>query len=190
MPGMASVFALWLPILVSAVFVFVASSVIHMALQTHKGDYAKLPDEDGVMDALRSKAPPGQYMFPCASSMKEFGSPEMQAKLQRGPIGTLIVRDAGSIHMGKALLQWFVACLVIGFGTAYVAHLVLAPGEGFGRVFRLTGSIAILVYGFSSVNDSIWKGVRWSTTFKFVLDGIVYGLVTGAVFGWLWPAAV
>ena len=36
---------------------------------------------------------------------------------------------------------------------------------------------------------SIWKGLRWSVTIKFVIDGIIYGLVTAATFAWMWPAA-
>lgn len=186
---MTSLAALWLPILLSAVFVFVVSSVIHMVLQIHKSDYKKLPDEDGIMDTLRAKVPPGQYMFPCAGSMKEYGTPEMQARFKRGPIGTIIVRGPDGVNLGKALGQWFVFCLVVGFCTAYLAGLVLPPGAAAGKVFRIVGTTATLCYAFSSVSDSIWKGVSWSTTFKFVVDGILYGLATGAAFMWMWPAA-
>ena len=45
---MVSISALWLPILLSAVIVFVASSIIHMVLPVHRGDYRKLPEEDRV----------------------------------------------------------------------------------------------------------------------------------------------
>ena len=52
--------ALWLPILLSAVIVFIASSIIHMGPFWHRGDYPKLPNEDGVLNALRPFAiPPG-----------------------------------------------------------------------------------------------------------------------------------
>src|SRR6266581_3856444 len=57
--------ALWLPILVSSVAVFVVSSVIHMMSPWHKSDYPKLANEDQVMDALRRFAiPPGDYFVP------------------------------------------------------------------------------------------------------------------------------
>ncbi len=57
--------SLGLAILLSAVFVFLASSVVHMALSIHAGDYQKLPNEDAVLDGLReAKVTPGQYMFP------------------------------------------------------------------------------------------------------------------------------
>ncbi len=184
---MVDLASLWLPILVSAVFVFIASSVIHMATPMHKGDYRKMPQEDRVLDGLRDVVPPGQYMFPCADSMKDMGTPEMVAKFQRGPIGTLIVRPAGAMNIGKSLGVWFVFCIVVGVCTAYVCGLVLSAGDG--RVFRVAATVATLCHAFSSVSDSIWKGVRWSTTFKFVVDGVVYGLATGAAFAWLWPAA-
>lgn len=187
---MTGLLALWLPILLAAVFVFVVSSVVHMVVQWHKDDYRKLPNEDAVLDAMRKLGvPPGQYMFPCAGSMKEFGTPEMQAKFKRGPVGTLIVRGAEGINMGKSLGQWFALCIVASLCVAYVSGLGLAPGAEAGRVFRFTASAAILVYGFSDVTNSIWKGVSWSNAWRFLADGVAYALVTGAAFAWLWPAA-
>ncbi|MFO1031899.1 MAG: hypothetical protein U1F60_12525 [Planctomycetota bacterium] len=185
---MTSLPTLWLPILLSAVFVFVASSLVHMVLQLHKGDYRKLPNEDALLDALRNTGTaPGQYMFPGADSMKEMGTPEMGAKFARGPIGTLIVRPGGSMNMGQALGTWFGFCLLIGVLVAYLTGL--AKGPGADGVFRFASAAAALGYAFSSVPDSIWKGVRWSTTARFVFDGLLYALVTGATFAWLWPAA-
>ena len=52
---MVPVTALWLPILLSAVIVFVASSILHMVLPIHKSDYRKLPEEERVRDALHRK---------------------------------------------------------------------------------------------------------------------------------------
>ena len=43
---MVELTGLWLPILLSAVFVFVASAIIHMALGYHWGDWNKMPGED------------------------------------------------------------------------------------------------------------------------------------------------
>lgn len=185
---MTSLALLWLPTVLSAVFVFVASSVVHMVLQWHQADYRKLPDEDGTLEALRrTGVGPGQYMFPCAASMKEMGTPEMCAKFARGPIGTLIVRPGGSLQMGKALGTWFAFCLVVSVFVGYLTGLAKAPGTD--GVFRIAATVATLAYAFSSVTDSIWKGVAWSTTARFVVDGLVYAAITGATFTWLWPAA-
>ncbi len=182
---------LWLPILVSAVFVFVASSVIHMALPLHKSDYGKLNGEEGILAAMRAaNVKPGEYMFPMCSSMKDMATPEDLAKLNQGPVGVMTVKANGPFTMGKCLGQWFVYCLVIGVLVAYVCRLGTAPGAGFSQVFRVTSAAAFLAHAFSSVHNSIWKGVAWSTTAKFLFDGLIYALVTGAAFAWLWPAAV
>src|SRR5258707_8507046 len=65
--AMTSIVALWLPILLAAVMVFLVSSVIHMASPWHKADYPRIPSEERVMDLLRPLAiPPGDYMVPRA----------------------------------------------------------------------------------------------------------------------------
>ena len=179
---------LWLPIVVSAVAVFVASSLIHMLLPIHRGDYQRMADEDAHLDALRDLEP-GQYMFPCPSSMKEMGTPEMIERYNRGPVGTMIVLKNGPPGVGASLIQWFVFTLVVGALVAHVVHFALPAGAETSHVFHLSGLAAFLGYGFSSVTDSIWKGLRWTTTLKFVFDGTVYALVTAQTFALMWPAA-
>ncbi len=187
---MTTLAALWLPILLSAIAVFLVSSVVHMVMQIHKRDYLGLPEEAKVLDALRSaKVPPGQYMLPFPGSMKEMRSPEMLAKFQQGPVGTLILRPTGMPNMGKSLAQWFAFCVVISIFVAHIGGQTLAPGAASLRVFQVTGAIAVLGHAFSSVTDSIWKGLSWNTTVKFVFDGLLYSVTTAATFAWLWPAA-
>ena len=182
---------LWLPILLSAVFVFVASSVIHMATPMHKGDVVKLPGEEKLLEAMRAQGVrPGAYMFPCAGSMKEACTPEMVAKQNLGPVGFLNVLPNGPMKLGKHLAQWFVFCLFVGLLVAYAAGHSLARDTEYLSVFRLTGTAAFLGYGLTNVCDSIWKGSPWKSTGKFLFDGIVYALVTAGTFGWLWPDAV
>ena len=50
---------------------------------------------------------------------------------------------------------------------------------------RVAGTAAFLA--FASASESIWKGQPWSITAKHLFDSLVYGLLTGGVFGWLWP---
>jgi hypothetical protein len=179
---------LWLPILLSAVFVFVASSLIHMALGYHKSDCGKLPNEEALLGALRVQGlPPGQYVFPRANSMKEMSSPEMRKKLEQGPVGYMNILPNGPFQIGKSLAQWFALSLVISACTAYVAGLGHGPGTDTLLVFRVTAAVALVGYAFSTVDNSIWKGVPWSNTVKFFIDGVVYALCTGAAFAWLWP---
>jgi len=182
--------SLWLPVLLSAVFVFVASSLLHMVLPIHKGDYARLPAEADVLAALRGAGvAPGDSMFPCPSSVKAMGSPEMLERYRRGPVGFMTVLPSGPPAMGRSLLQWFLFSLLVSVLVAYVGSLALPPGAAYLAVMRITATVAILTYGVSHVPDSIWKGHGWASTFKFLFDGVVYGLVTGGTFGWLWPDA-
>src|SRR6266705_5041220 len=118
---MVSITALWLPILLSAVIVFVASSIIHMVLPIHKSDYRKLPDEDKVLDALRSVGvtPGPTYILPYCDH-KNMKSPEVVEKFKRGPVGLLTVRPSGAPAMGKFLAQWFFYCVVVSIFTAYL----------------------------------------------------------------------
>ena len=96
---MVALTALWVPILLSAVIVFVASSIIHMVLPYHRSDYKKLPDEDKVTAALRSAGVTrGMYVFPYCTH-KEMKSPEVVEKFKRGPVGLLTVFPSGTPAM-------------------------------------------------------------------------------------------
>src|SRR2546430_3194145 len=53
---MTPLVSLWLPILLSAVGVFLVSSALHMFTGWHKSDYLKVPNEDRVMDTLDRKS--------------------------------------------------------------------------------------------------------------------------------------
>jgi hypothetical protein len=180
--------ALWLPIVLSAAAVFVASSIIHMALGYHGSDYGKLPEEEKLLAEMRGAGVDrGTYAFPYAPSMKEMGSPEMKAKYGAGPVGLLTVLPSGPPAIGKHLAQWFGFSLLIGVFTAYVAGRALDIGTDSIQVFRIVATIAFMTYGFGEISDSIWKGQPWRNTSKSLLDAMIYGLATGAVFAWLWP---
>jgi hypothetical protein len=187
---MVSVTALWLPILLSAVLVFVASSILHMVLTYHRTDYGKLPSEEKVLTALREAGiSPGAYAFPFASSPKEMGTPEMMEKYKQGPAGLLIALRPGPPALGKNLAAWFLFCVFVGVFVAYIGGLALDKTAGYLTVFRISGAVAVLGYTAGDLVDTIWKGQPWSTTLKGVIDGLIYGLLTAGVFGWLWPSA-
>ncbi len=181
--------ALWLPILVAAVFVFVVSSIIHMVLGYHNSDYAMHPKEDELRAALRGVGvAPGHYSIPRPADMKDLNTPEMQEKYKEGPVAVMTVIPNGPISMGSNLVMWFVYCLLIGVFAAYVAGRALGPGAHYLAVFRFVGTVALVGYALGNLVDSIWKYQSWTTTAKHVADGIVYALVTAGVFGWLWPS--
>ena len=180
--------ALWLPILLSAVIVFVASSIIHMGPFWHRGDYPKVPNQDKVQDALRPLAiPPGDYMLPRASNMKEMRTPEHMEKLTKGPVMMLTVLPNGPGSMARSLVQWFLYTVVVSFFAAYVASRALPPGTDYLRVFQLVGATAFVGYSLALLQMSIWYRRAWNLTFKAIFDGLIYGLLTAGTFGWLWP---
>jgi hypothetical protein len=184
---MTALSSLWLPILLSAVAVFIASSVIHMFTPWHKTDFQKLPDEDRTRDGLRALAiPPGDYMTPCPSSPEEMKSPEFKAKLEQGPRLIMTVMPTGPFSMGKNLGQWFVYCAVISFFAAYVASRTLPKGAPYMHVFQLVSVSAFMAYSLALWPMSIWYQRSWTTTLKSTVDGAVYALLTAGVFGWLW----
>ena len=158
-----------------------------MVVKHHESDWKGLPGEASILTAFRSaKVPKGQYRFPYAPG-REMQSPEMKKKMAEGPAGMLIYWDRWEGSMGKSLGQWFVYLLLIGTGVAALAGRVLPSGTAFGTVFCVAGTAAGLAYAGALIPKSIWWGQSWSMTIKEVFDGVVYGLVTGAVFGWLWP---
>ena len=185
---MVSLTALWLPILLSAVIVFIASSVIHMASPWHKNDYPKLPNEEGLRAALRPLAiPPGDYMVPRPTSREELRDPAFLQKVNEGPNLVLTVMPTGPFSMGRNLVQWFLYCLVISLFAAYIASRALPPGTEYMQVFRFTGTTAFLGYSAALWQMSIWYRRALGTTVKATIDGLIYGLLTAGTFGWLWP---
>jgi len=179
--------ALWLPILLSAVIIFVASSIIHMLLKYHNSEYHQLPDEDKSLAALRAMGlKRGTYVFPYCTH-KDMKSPASVEKYKQGPVGHMTIMPNGPPNMGKYLVQWFVYCLVIGLFVAYLTGRTLAPGTHYLTVFRVAGTAAFMAYGLGNLVNAIWKGQTWTATIKEVFDGLVYGLLTAGTFGWLWP---
>jgi len=184
---MVALTALWIPIFLAAVIVFVASSIMHMVLPYHRSDYRKLPDEEKVTSALRAVGlKQGLYTFPFTTH-KEMKSPEMQEKFKQGPVGFLTVFPSGPVNMGKFMGLWFVYCLVIGFFTAYLTGHTVAQGAHYLAVFRVAGTAAFMAYGLGGLANGIWKGQPWSMVAKECFDGLIYGLLTAGTFGWLWP---
>ena len=187
---MVPILSLWLPIVLSAVLVFVASSVIHMMLGYHRSDFRSLPREDAVGAALRdADVPPGDYAMPYAGSMKAMSSPEFIERMNRGPVALISVRRPGPPRMGQTLALWFGLILVVSIFAAYLASRAAGPGADLKHVFRMAATTAFVAYALSTWTESIWFNRKWSTTVKNTVDGLIYALLTGAMFAWLWPGA-
>lgn len=185
---MVSLTTLWLPILVAAVLVFVASFVAQMVLRYHWTDHRKVPSEDALMDAMRPfNLAPGNYHMPFHSSPAAMKDPEFVAKMKKGPIVLMTVFPTGAIGMGSRLAAWFVFCLVVGLFAAYLTSRALPIGSAYMDVFRFTSTVAFLGYGLALWMNTIWFNQAWTTTAKYTVDALAYGLLTGGAFGWLWP---
>ena len=178
-----SLMSLWLPIVLSAVLVFIASSLIWMVVKYHNSDWQKIPDEETARAALKGTSP-GQYTIPHAATMADRQSEEWQAKYKEGPAAMVTVFPHGDLGMGKQLVQWMIYCLIVSLLVAYLTSVALSPGAAY---LKVAGTVAVLAYAGAAPLNSIWFGAPWGSTAKHVLDGLIYGLLTAGVFGWLWP---
>ena len=184
---MVSLTALWLPVLLSAVDVFVASSIIHMATRWHARDFTRASAEDALLDAVRPfNLAPGTYVAPMPQSMAEMSSPEFKAKAQRGPRIMMTVLGPDT-SMARNLALWFLYGIVVALFAAYVASLALAEGAAYMTVFRVTSTVSFAGYALALWQSWIWYSTGLGYTVRTTIDGLIYALLTGGVFGWLWP---
>jgi hypothetical protein len=185
---MTELLHLWLPIIVSAVVVFIASFLAWMVLPHHKPDWKTLPDQQSVLEKLRSlNLSPGLYMFPCYGERKNMKDPEFRKMWEEGPHGTLIMRE-GKPSFGLNLTLVFIFYLVVGIFVGYVGTVALEPGAAFRTVFRVTGTVAVTAYVLGGIPNAIFFGRTARSILMDIIDGIVYGILTGLIFAWLWPA--
>jgi hypothetical protein len=185
---MVSVVSLWLPILLSAIAVFLVSSLIHMVFGYPNNDFKKIPNEDSVMNELRKhNIPPGDYVMPHTSDNKERNTPEFKDKMNKGPVAFITMFPSGEITMGRSLFLWFIYSILVGIFAAYIAGRAVPPGNDYLSVFRFAGCTAFVGYSLALMQNSIWYKKNWGATFKSMFDGLVYALITAGIFGWLWP---
>ncbi len=184
---MISVSALLLPALLSAVLVFLVSSIIHMVTPWHAADFSRLPNEDGVLAALRPfNLAPGQYVGPRPANMKDMGSPEFQAKVKQGPNVMLNVMP-GAGGMGSQLALWFIYSFIVALFAGYITGKALRIGADYMVVFKFVAAIAFAAYAIALWQMSIWYRRPWIISLKSTIDGVLYACLTAGAFGWLWP---
>jgi hypothetical protein len=185
---MTGIISLWLPILLSSVAVFIASWLIHMVLPWHKSDYPKVSNEEAVRSAIGPLAiPPGDYMIPRPASREDMRSAEFMEKVRTGPNLMLTVLPNGPWSMGRNLSQWFVYVVVVTIFGAYIAGRALPPNPEDAEIVRFVGATTFIGYSVALWQMSIWYRRAWSLTIKATVDGLIYALITGAIFCYLWP---
>jgi hypothetical protein len=185
---MVPIHTLWLPILLSAVFVFLVSWIIHVMLPYHRNDFRKLPTEDEVQEALRKfDIAPGDYLLPCAGTAAAMKDPKYIERMTKGPVVIMTVTKPGPPSMGGSLVLWFIYCVIVGILAAYISGRALEPGAPYLAVFRFAGCTAFTGYSVALLQNSIWYKRNWGATLRSMFDGLIYGLVTAGTLGWLWP---
>ncbi|MBI2512919.1 MAG: hypothetical protein HYV96_13145 [Opitutae bacterium] len=186
---MNTLIALWLPILLSAVVVFVISSLIHMVVKWHAGDYGAFANEDAIRDAIRAGNPaPGRYVIPRCGDMKDMASDAMRKKYEEGPVGHMTIGPNGVPNIGKFLGMWFVWALIVAAVAGYLAARVCGLDHSHASAAaKLAGAVTFIAHGFGTVQESIWMMRPWSASAKYLFDSALYGAGTWGVFLWLWP---
>ena len=115
-------------------------------------------------------------------------SPEMAQKFAEGPLAMVALKPGAPMSMGKPLLQWFLFCLAISFLCALLAAHTIAAGAPGAHVFHVFALAAFLGHATGPIPDAIWWSHSWRSSFKYVIDGLIYAVIVGATFMWLWPA--
>lgn len=191
---------LWIPILASGAAVWFLSALFWMAIGHHNKDVETLASEKEFIDTLsRLGVKPGVYGFPDFQSCKKMTKEERKEKMKtmwaQGPMGILTVWRP--MNMGVNMLLTFLFCIVTSAVIAYLAWAALghgsvtlggvSAGPTFAKVFQVVGTAGVLAYCFASFPCDIWfQKSRRAMVMNFI-DGVVFGLATGAIFAWLWP---
>lgn len=187
---LSNLLALWLPILVTAIGVFVASSLVHMVFKYHNSEYRGLNNEDAIRDVMRvASLTPGLYVTPKCNDVKAMSSETMIKKYVEGPVAHITIMANGAPNMGRALGLWFLwSVLVAAFAALIALHTIPLNGNA-AMAAHVIALISFVMYGAGSVQDFIWMGKPFSSMMKYLLDALIYSIVTALSFMWLWPAA-
>lgn len=182
---------LWLPIVLSTLAVWVLAALFWTVSPHHGKDRDKIANEGAFIDAIRPLGlKPGSYQFPMCASHKDAQRPEFQALWKEGLSGTLVLFGS-PLNMGAKMLASLAVYLAVSVTVAYLAWVALPHAfperAGFARVMQVTGTAATLGYTFGMLPQGIWFGSKLRAMVTCFADGVVYGLVTGAIFAWLWP---
>ena len=179
-----SIIELWLPIVVSAAVCWVMSAIIWTLLKYHNSDYTKVGDEEAVRAALKGSKP-GYYLLPYCTDPAELKDEAVKKKFEEGPLAYITVLPSGLPKMGGKLVGQIIFFLLVGIMCAYFVSRTLGADADYLTVFRVAGTVAFLANSFALIPESVWFGRPWSMTIKNFVDALIYGLLTGGVFGWL-----
>lgn len=184
---------LWLPILVSGVVVWIASAIFWMAIGHHNKDRDTLPagaDRELMATISRLNIAPGSYSFPDFSQVDKSLPPKERRAAQKALYNTHpqgLLRVWRPINMGRNMALTFLFYLVSSTVIAYLAWAALPHGATFAKVFQVVGTAGVLAFTFASFPGDLWFQEKRRAMVMCLIDGVVLGLIAGAIFAWLWP---
>ena len=114
-------------------------------------------------------------------------APAFVEKMKQGPVGVMTIWPNGEINMGKLMGQWFVYSLLVAVLVAWVTGRTHGAGAPSLEVMRVSAVVTFCCYAVAHWQNWIWWGKSTRFTVTHSLDGIIYALLTGGTFGWLWP---
>jgi hypothetical protein len=176
-----SVIELWMPIVATGIATHIYSTLAWTVLPHHKPEWTKLPEEDETYQTLE-RIPAGQYVFPHASSQQDMQTESFQKKM-KSRSGMLVIWPSPT-NMGKAIIQTLVSYLVVAFVIGYLASISLSKGAEFMKVMQFTMTAGLLAHIAAKFPFVFWFRRR---IIMDVLDGVIFALITGAIFAALWP---
>lgn len=182
---------LWAPIVLSAVIAWIVSAIIWTVAPHRKAEWSGVTDEERFLGTIRSMSlGAGYYMFPFCGDAAQMKDEAFKKRWNEGPIGVLHVWSHRR-SMGACMIGSFVFNLVASVFIAYIAWNSLdgRAGLDYLKVFQITGATAFMAYSFALIPGGIWFGKPIRSMVYDVVEGLVIGLLTGGVFGWLWAYA-
>ncbi len=184
------VIQLWLPILVSAVGIFIVSSLLWAVLPWHHNDCKQLADEDAVQAAIGVDTKPGFYALPFAPTSKDMENPEVKARIERGPLAFITIMPDDVFNMGKKFFAWFLYSIFIAMICAFMVKVSLigvdaADPRVTSIVIHFTFIITFLAYGGAYLVDAIWFSRPMAVVGKYLVDAAIYGVITSLAFVYL-----
>ena len=102
---MVGLTTLWLPVLLSAVLVFIASSIIHTLLNYHWTDWDKIPGEDNVLEAaqIRVRVFESVTVVEQQLEVEPLGCCLVELKPARGLLSVALLEFAKTANSGPPL---------------------------------------------------------------------------------------
>ena len=92
-------------------------------------------------------------------------------------------------HFARNLILTFLFYIIVGIFVGYITSLARLPGDTFLPVFRVAGATAVLGYCAGSIPGAIFTGKPGRFVLTDFIDNLIYALLSGLIFGLLWPAA-